>query len=91
MLEGSDGFRHKDSLGGECVYRGGACQFMRSGKGAMHEEFWETRADRNSPGPRTRGLPTCGGYRCPALTVMTGSRTRTNCHLSRRISASLRR
>ena len=43
MLEGSDGFRHKDSLGGQCVYRGGACQFMRSGKGAMHEEFWETR------------------------------------------------
>ena len=79
VLDGSDGFRHRDSLGvcarsqncrrtpgcarcraaaharmrfepscgqGECTYRGGACQFMRSGKGAMHEEMWETRSDR---------------------------------------------
>ena len=46
ILDGSDGFRHKDSFGGDCIYRGGACQFMRSGKGAMHEEMWETRSDR---------------------------------------------
>ena len=46
VLDGSDGFRHRDSLGGECVYRGGACQFMRAGRGVMHEEFWETRSDR---------------------------------------------
>ena len=48
VLDGSDGFRHKDSLGGSCTYRGGACQFMRSGKGAMHEEMWETRSDRST-------------------------------------------
>jgi redox-sensitive bicupin YhaK (pirin superfamily) len=46
VLDGSDGFRHRDSLGGECTYRGGSCQFMRSGRGAMHEEMWETRSDR---------------------------------------------
>ena len=48
VLDGSDGFLHKDSLGGQCMYRGGACQFMRSGKGAMHEEMWETRSDRTT-------------------------------------------
>ena len=32
VLDGSDGFRHRDSLGGACVYRGGAAQFMRSGR-----------------------------------------------------------
>ena len=41
-------FGTKDSLGGQCTYRGGACQFMRSGKGAMHEEMWETRSDRST-------------------------------------------
>lgn len=46
VLDGSDGFRHRDSLGGTCTYRGGSCQFMRAGKGAMHEEMWETRSDR---------------------------------------------
>ena len=34
VLDGSDGFRHRDSLGGACVYRGGAAQFMRSGRTA---------------------------------------------------------
>lgn len=34
VLDGSDGFRHRDSLGGECMYRGGAAQFMRSGRTA---------------------------------------------------------
>lgn len=48
ILDGSDGFRHRDSLGGECTYRGGAGQFMRSGRGAMHEEMWETRSDRTT-------------------------------------------
>mmetsp|Transcript_32239 Transcript_32239/g.82149 ORF Transcript_32239/g.82149 Transcript_32239/m.82149 type:complete len:329 (-) Transcript_32239:162-1148(-) len=48
VLDGSDGFRHRDSLGGACVYRGGAAQFMRSGRGAMHEEYWETRSDRTT-------------------------------------------
>ena len=38
VLDGSDGFRHRDSLGGACIYRGGAAQFMRAGRGAMHEE-----------------------------------------------------
>jgi redox-sensitive bicupin YhaK (pirin superfamily) len=33
-------------LGGECTYKGGSAQFMRSGSGAMHEEMWETRPDR---------------------------------------------
>lgn len=48
VLDGSDGFRHKDSLGGECTYRGGSTQFMRSGRGAMHEEMWETRPDKTT-------------------------------------------
>ena len=34
VLDGSDGFRHRDSRGGACVYRGGAAQFMRSGRTA---------------------------------------------------------
>ena len=34
VLDGSDGFRHRDSFGGECVYRDGAAQFMRSGRTA---------------------------------------------------------
>jgi redox-sensitive bicupin YhaK (pirin superfamily) len=48
VLDGSDGFRHRDSLGRSCVYRGGAAQFMRSGRGAMREEYWETRSDRTT-------------------------------------------
>ena len=48
VLDGSDGFRHRDSLGGERTYRGGSAQFMRAGRGAMHEEFWETRDDRRT-------------------------------------------
>lgn len=48
VLDGSDGFRHRDSLGGERTYRGGTAQWMRSGSGAMHEEFWETRPDRRT-------------------------------------------
>ena len=47
ILDGSDGFRHQDSLGGSPkVYRGGSAQWMRTGAGAMHEEFWETHAAR---------------------------------------------
>ena len=45
ILDGSDGFRHKDSLGGEKCYRGGSAQWMRTGAGAQHEEFvpvWKT-------------------------------------------------
>lgn len=48
VLDGSDGFRHRDSLGGQAVYRGGAAQFMRSGRGALHEEMWETSPDRTT-------------------------------------------
>ena len=48
ILDGSDGFRHTDSLGGETTYRGGSAQFMRSGRGALHEEMWETRSDRTT-------------------------------------------
>ena len=63
VLDGSDGFRHRDSLGGSLwnqevrrhidfhtggskTYRGGSAQWMRTGAGAMHEEFWETHAAR---------------------------------------------
>ena len=47
ILDGSDGFRHQDSLGGSPkTYRGGSAQWMRTGAGAMHEEFWETYAAR---------------------------------------------
>ena len=38
ILDGSDGFRHRDSLGGEKTYRGGSAQWMRTGAGAQHEE-----------------------------------------------------
>ena len=48
VLDGSDGFRHKDSLGGSRTYRGGCAQWMRTGAGVMHEEFWETRDDRRT-------------------------------------------
>jgi redox-sensitive bicupin YhaK (pirin superfamily) len=48
VLDGSDGFCHKDSLGGSRVYRGGCAQWMRTGAGVMHEEFWETRDDRRT-------------------------------------------
>jgi len=48
VLDGSDGFRHKDSLGGSRIYRGGCAQWMRTGAGVMHQEFWETREDRRT-------------------------------------------
>lgn len=48
VLDGSDGFRHRDSLGGSRVYRGGCAQWMRTGSGVLHEEFWETRNDRRT-------------------------------------------
>jgi redox-sensitive bicupin YhaK (pirin superfamily) len=48
VLDGSDGFCHKDSLGGNRIYRGGCAQWMRTGAGVMHEEFWETRDDRRT-------------------------------------------
>lgn len=55
VLDGSDGFRHRDSLqgdksatGGSKTYRGGTAQWMRTGSGVMHEEFWETRNDRRT-------------------------------------------
>ena len=49
VLDGSDGFRHRDSLAtGERIYRGGCAQWMRTGSGIMHEEFWETRPDRRT-------------------------------------------
>jgi quercetin 2,3-dioxygenase len=49
VLDGSDGFRHTDNLNREArVYRGGSCQWMRTGSGVLHEEFWETRPDRRT-------------------------------------------
>ena len=49
VLDGSDGFRHRDSLRDESrVYRGGCAQWMRTGAGVWHEEFWETRPDRRT-------------------------------------------
>jgi redox-sensitive bicupin YhaK (pirin superfamily) len=43
ILDGSDGFQHRDNLGATSkLYRGGTCQWMRTGSGVMHEEFWET-------------------------------------------------
>ena len=39
VLDGSDGFRHRDSLGGSKTYRGGSAQWMRCGAGAQHEEL----------------------------------------------------
>lgn len=48
VLDGSDGFRHRDSLGGSRTYRGGTAQWMRCGSGVLHEEFWETSPDRRT-------------------------------------------
>jgi quercetin 2,3-dioxygenase len=49
VLDGSDGFRHTDNLNREArVYRGGSCQWMRTGSGVLHEEFWETRPDKRT-------------------------------------------
>ena len=48
ILDGSDGFQHKDSLGGSRTYHGGQAQWMRCGSGVLHEEFWETRSDRRT-------------------------------------------
>ena len=49
IVDGSDGFRHRDSLGKSTkIYRGGCAQWMRTGAGVMHEEFWETRDDRRT-------------------------------------------
>jgi redox-sensitive bicupin YhaK (pirin superfamily) len=48
VLDGSDGFQHRDSLGGSRTYRGGSAQWMRTGSGVLHEEFWETRSDRRT-------------------------------------------
>ena len=49
VLDGSDGFRHRDSLGNQNrIYRGGCLQWMRTGSGVLHEEFWETRPDRRT-------------------------------------------
>jgi redox-sensitive bicupin YhaK (pirin superfamily) len=48
VLDGSDGFRHRDSLGGVRTYRGGSAQWMRTGSGVLHEEFWETNPDRRT-------------------------------------------
>jgi redox-sensitive bicupin YhaK (pirin superfamily) len=43
ILDGSDGFQHRDNMGASSkMYRGGTCQWMRTGSGVMHEEFWET-------------------------------------------------
>jgi len=52
ILDGSDGFKHKDSTMAtkdtSKVYRGGCAQWMRTGSGVLHEEFWETRDDRRT-------------------------------------------
>ena len=48
VTDGSDGFRHRDSLGGSRTYRGGTAQWMRAGSGVLHSEFWETREDRRT-------------------------------------------
>mmetsp|Transcript_20916 Transcript_20916/g.51408 ORF Transcript_20916/g.51408 Transcript_20916/m.51408 type:complete len:384 (+) Transcript_20916:59-1210(+) len=49
ILDGSDGFNHLDNLGGTSkLYRGGTCQWMRTGSGVMHEEFWETDPQRRT-------------------------------------------
>jgi len=43
VLDGSDGFQHKDSLHrNPRIYRGGTAQWMRTGSGVLHEEYWET-------------------------------------------------
>lgn len=49
ILDGSDGFRHRDSLHKNSkIYRGGTAQFMRTGSGVLHEEYWETKPDRRT-------------------------------------------
>ena len=49
ILDGSDGFQHRDSLNrNPKMYRGGSAQWMRTGSGVLHEEFWETRPDRRT-------------------------------------------
>lgn len=49
ILDGSDGFQHKDNLGETSkLYRGGTCQWMRTGSGVMHEEFWETNPKKRT-------------------------------------------
>jgi redox-sensitive bicupin YhaK (pirin superfamily) len=49
IMDGSDGFQHRDSLNkSSTIYRGGTAQFMRTGSGVLHEEFWETRPDRRT-------------------------------------------
>lgn len=49
ILDGSDGFQHRDNLGTTSkIYRGGTCQFMRTGSGVLHEEFWETDSKRRT-------------------------------------------
>eukprot|EP00980_Cylindrotheca_fusiformis_P007847 scaffold1669_cov129-Cylindrotheca_fusiformis.AAC.58 len=49
ILDGSDGFHHKDNLGVTSkLYRGGTCQWMRTGSGVMHEEFWETNPKKRT-------------------------------------------
>ena len=48
VMDGSDGFKHRDSLGGSRTYRGGCAQWMRTGAGVLHEEFWETKPDRRT-------------------------------------------
>ena len=39
---------HRDSMGGSKTYRGGSAQWMRTGAGAQHEEFWETSDERRT-------------------------------------------
>lgn len=52
VLDGSDGFCHRDSLSNNkeasVIYRGGCAQWMRTGSGVMHEEFWETKPNRRT-------------------------------------------
>jgi redox-sensitive bicupin YhaK (pirin superfamily) len=65
VLDGSDGFRHRDSLGDASnndsdsnsklssgstsrTYRGGTAQWMRTGAGVLHEEYWETKPDKRT-------------------------------------------
>lgn len=49
VLDGSDGFQHRDSLNESTrIYRGGTAQWMRTGSGVLHEEYWETSPDRRT-------------------------------------------
>ena len=93
VLDGSDGFRHRDSLGGSKTYRGASAQWMRTGAGAMHEEFWETSEERrtsielfqiwiNLPASRKMDPPTVrylgAAHGAPwRETVIDGTRVRT--------------